>query len=80
MRLTDAQVLLLTEAAVLMARGARVLSDFEVEMVASTGQRWLQLGREAPISAAEWLVVEEAVAAMRAPAGERAPASASRAA
>lgn len=66
--LTDAMVLTLARAGAYLANYAAALSDFEVETVASVGQRFLQHGREANTTPEEWAVIDQAVAAMEAEA------------
>lgn len=62
--LTDQQLVLLTRAAVLGVRQAHVLSDFERDLVRDVCRRFLAHRRAAPVSAAEWVVIDDAVAAM----------------
>lgn len=64
--LTRDQSFILVSAGALLGFHADVLSDFEVETVAEVSRRWLRTPEVAISTAAEFAVVEEAVAAMRA--------------
>jgi hypothetical protein len=56
----------LTSAGALLGFHASVLSDFEVETIAEVSRRWLLAPDVAISTDAEFAVVEQAVAAMRA--------------
>lgn len=65
MALSNAQVLTITRAAVLISRHVEALSPFECETIAEIGYRYMRHGQQDTVTtAAEWDVVEAAVAAM----------------
>lgn len=64
--LTKDQSFVLVTAGALLGLYSDVLSDFEVETVAAVSGRWLRTPEVAISTPAEFAVVEEAVAAMRA--------------
>lgn len=64
--LTKDQSFVLVTAGALLGLYSDVLSDFEVETVAEVSRRWLRTPEVAISTAAEFSVVEDAVAAMRA--------------
>ena len=61
MALTDRQMMTIASAARLLARAPEVLSDAELETVASVGERVRCAGRLAMVAKDEWSIVEEAV-------------------
>lgn len=71
--LTNAQLVTMARAAVLIGSHARALSDFELETVSSLTERFLREGRLVATTPAEWSVFEAAVEAMSA-AGRGHPA------
>lgn len=64
MALTDAHVLKVIRAAVLLGRHGEILSEFEAGLVQEVAARFRAFGREAVISEAEWAVLETAIEAM----------------
>ncbi|MFN3513431.1 MAG: hypothetical protein ACK41C_10320 [Phenylobacterium sp.] len=68
MALSKSQQFALISAASLMGHYANLLSDFECETIAEVGRRWLDHRAEANVTDAEWRVIEDAVADMRAAA------------
>lgn len=64
-RLSHGDVRLIGEAAVLLAAYGDQLSSFEQDTIVEVCQRFREFKREAVVTAAEWLVVGEAVRAMR---------------
>ena len=56
----------ITSAGALMGQASAILSDFEVETIATVSKRWLDQPNDAVSTDAEFAVVEGAVAAMRA--------------
>jgi hypothetical protein len=66
--LTADQEFALISAGALLGWYAHVLSDFEVETIAVVSERWLAQRAATLLTAGEWRVVEDAVAAMRAAA------------
>jgi uncharacterized protein (DUF1778 family) len=67
--LTPDQEFALISAGALLGWYAEALSDFEVETIAEVAERWLAQRCATVLTAAEWQVVDDAVAAMRAAAG-----------
>ncbi len=63
--LTDAQVVTIAEAGVLLPLQASVLSEFEQELVREICARFLRCHRDTIITPAEWAPFSDAVAAMR---------------
>jgi hypothetical protein len=66
--ITPTQEFAIISAGALMAQYAGELSDFEVDTIATVARRWLDNRSATVITAAEWMVVDDAVAAMRAAA------------
>ena len=64
--LTQDQSFVLVTAGALLGVHSGVLSDFEVETIAEVSDRWRRTPEVAISTAAEFAVVEQAVAAMRA--------------
>lgn len=64
--ITHYQLRTLTHAGVLLKLADAALSDFEAQLVAEVRARWLLLGRQATVTAAEWAVIETAIEAMTA--------------
>ncbi len=65
MRLTDAQMSLLGDAGALLGFHARVLSAFELELLAEVASRFCRGRREAEVTPEEWASIEDAVMALR---------------
>lgn len=65
MALTNEQALRIMSAGALLCYAHAALSDFEIEVVADAGYRWLRHGMEADVTDLEWPVIEDALAAMR---------------
>lgn len=63
--LTDKEVMRMLSAGVLFGRCHHVLSQFEAETVYEAGKRFVEFKREAQVTDAEWLVIDEATEAMR---------------
>lgn len=63
--LTPKQEFALVSAGALLADYAQLLSDFQVETIALVARRWLDQRAETIITAAEWLVIEPAVATLQ---------------
>jgi hypothetical protein len=66
MVLTKDQAFVLISAGALLGHCAEILSDFEVETIAEVSRRWLKAPEVAISTPAEFAVIEDAVAAMRA--------------
>lgn len=62
--LTQPQLFKLARAGVLLKLAGDVLSTFEADLVAEVRERWLSLGRAIVVTAAEWAVIDQAIAAM----------------
>lgn len=63
--LTSDQSMKLLSAGALLGRAGDVLSAFEVELVARVLVRFLELKVETTVTDPEWLVIDEAIDAMR---------------
>jgi hypothetical protein len=57
--------MVLVSAGVLFGRAAHALADFERDLVAEVGRRWLDDRRAALVTEREWPVIEDAIEAMR---------------
>lgn len=63
--LTTEQSKKLLSAGVLLGRAGDVLSDFEADLVVTVSARFVERKGETVVTAAEWLVLDAAIDAMR---------------
>lgn len=63
--LNTAQTMKLLSAGVLLGRAGEVLSAFEAELVAEVSRRFTEFKADTVVTDAEWLIIDEAIEAMR---------------